>query len=87
MRRAHRAWESIQTELQPQRSRTVDRRVRAHQRVLDKWNDALDKCDDYGGGDDNQVGNSIDSGHFRATFGAAFRAIFGPIKLGTELQK
>ena len=36
-------------------------------------------------------GNSIDSGHFwatfRATFWSAFEAIFGPIKLGMELQK
>ena len=57
VRRAHRAWESIQTDLLPQRSRTVDRRVRAHQKVLDRWNDALQKCEDYsdgGGGDDNQ---------------------------------
>ena len=33
-----------------------------------------------------QVGISIDSGHIRATFGAAFQAIFCPFELGTELQ-
>lgn len=53
-RRAHRDWESIQIDLAPKRSRTVDRRVRSHQRVLDKWNDALDKCSPPGNNGNSQ---------------------------------
>ena len=60
VRKALRAWESIQADILPKRSRTVDRRVRSHQRVLDKWNDALQRCSPPGNDDDYDSGNLCD---------------------------
>ena len=45
MRRRVEAWKSTQSGLLPRTSRAVDRRVRQHQTVLDKWDAALRDCD------------------------------------------
>ena len=57
VRKALRAWESIQADILPKKSRTVDRRVRQHHQALARWNAALDGCnppddfDTYDNGD------------------------------------
>ena len=39
------AWKSVQADLLPRTSSAVDRRVRQHQAVLDKWDAALQDCE------------------------------------------